>query len=277
MERRVIGEWPAIPSGVLWDFYGVPRDRIAFGCGLAGGSPFLIWRMRLNLENRGGYPYTLLVDPGIEVWRKFGYNAAALLQALMADEECATGLVEGIDNITLTWLDAAIGRLRPLPISPSRSDLALCWVLSAVSQSSSFVHGGVPPSLEECAGWLAGLPVCFRLGGGWLVSGCTLHARAYGTRLVFDPDFGSPVQQREEEEGELILRTWRSAERDHELGVAVRALSDVPAEGWGKPAKAVLHEIERRRLLAVHAIAEGAERGRSRQLLVEVPRLSTVG
>jgi hypothetical protein len=260
VERRRFGRWPSIPEGILGDYYGLSPHGMVFGCGVSGDHLFLIWRSRQNVQNRGGYPYTLLIDPGLDAWRAFGNNAAALLQAMLADAPLRAGLVDDVDRITLDWLECSLGALRPVDCAtaPARGDAAALWMLSAAARSM-LVFGGAMPDVETCARWLAALPPCFRVAGGWLVSGCLPHAEAYGARLVFEPEFGAPPDAGQIGRGASMLRRWRAAEAHPELGAAVRMLSQIPAEWWGAPVTAVFEHIERRHVASLEDIARVAE------------------
>ena len=85
-ERRRIGRWPDIPPGVLGDF----AVRARGGClvvwrGRTGiQRPFLILRQRQNPERRGGYPFCVLLDPDDGIWERFGWNGAALADAIVS-------------------------------------------------------------------------------------------------------------------------------------------------------------------------------------------------
>lgn len=82
-ERRRIGPWPAIPEATLRDSYGLQPNAWCFGMGVLTGQPFLIFRQRQNVENRGGYPFSLLLDPGPDLWQRFEWNGAAVIAALL--------------------------------------------------------------------------------------------------------------------------------------------------------------------------------------------------
>ena len=71
-ERRRIGQWPAVPEATLRDTYGLTATSWCYGAGTLGRQPFVILRQRQNIENRGGYPFSLLLDPGEAVWQRFG-------------------------------------------------------------------------------------------------------------------------------------------------------------------------------------------------------------
>src|SRR5262249_10799788 len=85
-ERRRIGQWPAVPEATLRDPEGLTATSWCYGVGTLGKQPFVILRQRQNIEQRGGYPFSLLLDPGEEVWQRFGWNGAALVAAILQNE-----------------------------------------------------------------------------------------------------------------------------------------------------------------------------------------------
>ncbi len=85
-ERARVGAWPEDFSvtAEFEDTYSLPfgRQLLSYGAGVRDGQPFLIVRQRQNEDDRGGYAYTVLLDPGEDVWERFGFNAARLLLAI---------------------------------------------------------------------------------------------------------------------------------------------------------------------------------------------------
>ena len=77
VERRRIGAWGEVPRGALEDTYGMPGEAVSYGCGLLEGQPCLILRQRQTTDIGRTYAFSLLLDPGAEVWARFGWNAAA--------------------------------------------------------------------------------------------------------------------------------------------------------------------------------------------------------
>lgn len=81
------------------------------GVGEIKGSRFVFFRELQNRENRGGCPYTALIDPGEEVWRLYNENSALLLRNIMKDESFDELIVREPNRLTATKIDAFIERL----------------------------------------------------------------------------------------------------------------------------------------------------------------------
>ncbi len=204
-ERARIGGWPPIPTDTLQDTYGLRVDALSYGVGVLREEPFLIVRERQNVGHRGGYPYTLLLDPGEPVWEQFGWNAAQLLLAILRTPLSSRLLAEP-ESFTAATLESALGSLAADPgaraVPPGPEDLRALCVGSATlprfarGRPSIIVTPGAlglagRPGPAEMAAALAGLPPCFRPAQGWLVGGGAAHGPALGARLILD-DQGGP-------------------------------------------------------------------------------------
>src|SRR2546422_833144 len=100
-ERVRLGDWPEFPSGEIEDDHGLTSGEISFGVGVLPPAPFLVLRERQSAGTRF-YSFTLLLDPGRDVWLRFGWTGASLLSALLAASAFAAQL-----------------RLRPEDVSPA--------------------------------------------------------------------------------------------------------------------------------------------------------------
>ena len=227
-ERRKIGQWPSIPEATLRDTYGLAVNAWSFGLGTLGKQPFVILRQRQNTDNRGGYPFSLLIDPGEEAWQRFGWNAAAVVASLLnAEEPVRTQLFENPERCSAEALERIVAELaprRPLGVAPINGSAdgiqSLCLTSCAsaepiVASSSSL---GLPERLDadRMALSLEALPLCFRLSAGWLVGGGAAHGRAFGANLVIDEQVGVDADrvEREVELGHRYWLAWKSpAER----------------------------------------------------------------
>jgi hypothetical protein len=239
-ERVRFGMWPEIAGGVLGDSYGLMPPAYSFGVGVLARTPFLIIRARLNMEVRGGYPYTLLIDPGEAVWNSYGWNAARMIydlvsgpymqQLLDSPEECTQDFVDNLfaggekTSLRKQTVSQELGRLlagslcreRPLIIAPSQLLLSERpdpqWMASVMNQ----------------------LDPVFRIGGGWLVGGGSAHAKALGVNLILDEQ-GAASQVANEESPEAESRFMKAVEiikSDPEIHAFFRPYLDMPAWQW---------------------------------------------
>ncbi len=185
-ERRRIGQWPAIPEGALRDSYRLTADTWCYGLGTLGQQPFVILRQKQNVENRGGYPFSLLLDPGDPVWQRFEWNGAALVSAILA-HPAKDLLIQTPERCTVDALERIVNELVAAPRSGAASDEFRSLVLASCLQNEPIVAAlAERPDPERMAAMLSALPICFRLAAGWLVNGGAAHGQALGANLVLD-------------------------------------------------------------------------------------------
>lgn len=193
LERYRIGDWPSILEGALSDTYLLSVQEIRFGVGLLQDqSPFLILRQRQHIENRGGYAFTLLLDPGTPVWETFEWNGAALADCILKDQtgRMLLSAPEEVSERQVTTM------LENLTYEPNRSDpewtrFHSFWVGAMLEQDpviASPKHADLDqwPQLDKTADLLSRLLPCFRCGFGWLMGGSKEQGAAFGAQLVFD-------------------------------------------------------------------------------------------
>ncbi len=205
-ERMRIGSWPSLAAGTLGDSYGLIPGKLAFGVGILASEPFLIIRSRVNIDGRGGYPYTLLLDPGIEVWRRYGWNAAHLISEL-SNEKAARVLWESPQEMTDCQLAVILEGLPAAPFAPAEaSDSERFYQILAGSMTQQKPIVISPDDLALTArpepSWVASLisvlPTAFRLGEGWLFGGGIAHAGVLGVRVILDDqNYSAPAVGRE--------------------------------------------------------------------------------
>ena len=219
--------WDRYPSPSEWPYSGIDKlpasvnDRQGLG-GLSGEPSFpsfgfhahgdrwhLILR-RLNADNRGGYPYTILLDPGRELWGAWGWNPARLLHALLSQ---ASGQGNGIipqlydptRNISIEQVESALRDLPKVPIEASNSDTPLgsCWLRAWLERDEIAGHeSGTPKSatsrevasggnclmvLAEFAGQLDRLPAFIRMGVGWIYGGNAQLGHIHRVPIALNP------------------------------------------------------------------------------------------
>jgi hypothetical protein len=194
-ERRRIGEWTKLPMSIFEDYLGLRGGLPWFGFFAPDAQrPFLAWRVLQHPEQRGGYPFTLLLDPGDDVYERFEWNTGRLLAALFEQAgQPGRPLLEQPQRITADDLHALLVRLPTQPGEPlaEASTPRLYWVAGALADRVL----AVPPSAlslaqRPSASWVARcqdlLPIGLRNGRGWLVGGSSAQAQQLGARLVLD-------------------------------------------------------------------------------------------
>lgn len=227
-ERRRIGTWPAIPEAMLRDTYGLQANVWSYGLGVLEKQPFLIFRQRQNVESRGGYPFSLLLDPGDPLWERFEWNAAALIVGLL--NASPVQLFQTPESCSADTLDRLLDATQPLSLAPTNESYA------ELLASSLYQAVIVParPEPGQFAAALSQVPVCFRAGGGFLIGGAPAHSRALGANLVFDP------QSRETSAaGPDILAAWNAYRKQPFL----QAREAKPAWQWDEPPKDFLDSL----------------------------------
>jgi hypothetical protein len=262
-ERHRIGAWSAIPREVLESSYGLPGDSMTYGVGILDDClPFLIVRVSQLTDIGRDYAYSLLLDPGREVWERFGWNAADLLRTILADEIGKTVLSDP-ETLTIEDLVHRFSLLKPMAPNlarPKASDQTLdqiaCWIGAAFSDepvvlppnSLGFANR---PSLDGVAELLSRIPQPgMRAGRGWLIGGSREHGESLGARLVLDEgmqEVASPVEciQR----GYQALEALRRIAANSEFGSALAKLEGLLFCEWNQGASASAL-LERLQLLA---------------------------
>jgi hypothetical protein len=242
-ERRRVGLWAGVPTEALASLYGLDRGRLSYGVGwLFGKEPVLIVRQLQNVLDRGGYPLSILLDPGRAVWERFGWNAAALTFTLFEQAD-APGrlLLEEPDAATQESLDTLLESLEPPQLRAELSDARFISLLVCDSVLPEPIDGRAvalglerEPTPYSLARLLESLPPCFRCGAGWLVAGGKETGKALGSCLVMDESSKTPPADFEKraERGQRLLDAWRSVERDGEFRTELSEASRIPAREW---------------------------------------------
>jgi hypothetical protein len=224
--RAKVGMWPAISEGVLQDIYGL-YGGIAFGMGCLEDRRFLILRQRQNLQNRGGYAYTFLLDPGISIWRRFQWNAAALAVSILADAETSSAFLKDVESCTSARIEALLARLQPVQSGGAVDNTAISLLAGSLHRDGVLTtHGRI--SMRDMSASIEGLPVPLR-GQTFLVGGCRLHAEVLGTGLTWDDEGGKVSLEVEEvvSAGSELISGWRSTNVK-----STAAIEELPAFLW---------------------------------------------
>ncbi len=191
--RAEIGDWPvSIPVGTLSDTYGASNKIIGFGVGEKEGRRFIILRQLQNIQNRGGYAYTILLDFGEEVRRKADYNDAVIIRNILADPVLKHYLLnkpEVVGGIRRTKL---FTRLEQSYLRTSTSeDTALQPFMEDIgTEKDPMVFGAssmAEPTPERLAQAIAALSEEERKKFTFLIRGASIHGQFLGIRRVWDP------------------------------------------------------------------------------------------
>ncbi len=251
-ERRRIGEWP-IPEPTLQSNYGIEvLGALSFGCAILDQQPYLIFRERQG-EERGGYPFTLLLDPGREIWQEWKWNGAALIQALLNSDgrEALFLQPERLDEPALARILVGLPVPAQRSVAPAADDWLGLWVGSNLAEEPLTVAADVlgfstrpdPASICKLA---AVLPPCFQIGSGWLIAGTPAQGRTYGAKLLIDeqPETTSGELNRIRSAGMEVWRTWREFMSNPSVAEPIMRLAGTPAGCWDEDVRSVLDDLE---------------------------------
>jgi hypothetical protein len=249
-ERRRIGSWTSIAVGTLEDVYGLSGHDLSFGCGVQENALVLIIR-QAQKQGQRLYAYSLLLDPGDDVWRRFGWNVASLVLALFGGVEPGEAapdclgqqLLERPESFNEESLVAGVESLRPPTLSAAAlSDLPALWVGAIYSSEPITVAPqsiglAARPRITEMAAALATLPPSFRAGRGWLVGGSAIHSRTFGAQLVLDDWLtgGTADVQEHINRGELYGAAWKTLARHARYAPVIGKKLDAPIWTWEAP------------------------------------------
>lgn len=248
-ERHRLGSWPSIPREVLESTYGLPGESMIYGLGVLDDcQPFLVIRVRQVTEIGRSYAYSLLLDPGRDVWVRFGWNAADLLRAILEDEVGELLLLRP-ESLTAEDLKQHLDRLLPqrTPLAPERhgpptqsTELFHHWVGAAFASDPIVLSPGTlgfaeRPTHQQLIDQLYQFPqACFRVGAGWLVGASGEHAAALGAHLVIDDQLNgesSPASDNAER-GRQATDAWLTILQRDEFKGALLDLEGVPFCEW---------------------------------------------
>lgn len=194
--RLRVGKWWPDNPGFVWDYYGLDDLKLSFGVGEYEEKRFLIFRMRQNITNRGGYPYTLLLDPGEAIWRRAGNNGPAIIQKIMEDKELYDKLMEEPDNIPYMFGNITKFLKERFALVDFNVDgkpnKELRALFEQAGQQEEIIVVGKDfmkekPTPQEIAGNLASLPEDLRKRVNFIIGGGKSHAKACNAKIVWDP------------------------------------------------------------------------------------------
>jgi|GEM_PF-3209304 len=273
-ERRRVGAWPAIPRGPLEDTYGLPGESTIYGLGvLEDCQPFLILRRRQITDAGRSYAFTLLLDPGRDVWLTFGWNAAELLRAILSDQ-IGDELLLRPDALPTEGLTQRLAQLKPsapaskeapAPSSPA-SRLLNCWIAGAFSDEpvafppSAFGFDARPQHAEIARLLTQISQPCFRAGMGWLVGGSREHGQSLGARFVLDEGADTDESSLSvlADSGQQIGAAWELLASHPESAAEIRRLEQLPLYEWEGGAAVSGGAAHERLLLLARLVGEDA-------------------
>jgi hypothetical protein len=188
--RCEIGGWDLADKGPLYDTYGIPKGGWTVGFGILNNQGFLFLKTKQTAGART-YPFTILFDPGEEIWHKFGWNAAHLAFSITyEDNKYQTELVNNPESFGVEKLEAMTKSLRSYEIPPKNSPISEL-IAGTVFETEPLAVNPLqlensPPALEEIVSQIEALPFFLRTGNGWLFGGSSENAAGLGIKLVFD-------------------------------------------------------------------------------------------
>ena len=268
-ERARVGRWPDTVTAASSDFedtFDIPSGAglLSYGVGVIDGGAVLILRQRQNEQDRGGYPYTLLLDPGADGWRAFGWNAPLLATSLRANPTLWTDLLDHPERFSSELLlRERLSPVSPVALPAPVEEPDIGAVLAATLQSDSLYVPAAAiglsgrPSLDDMARALDALPAFVRVGGGWVIGGGRGARATFGCRAVID-DVSQSGQV--DERTQLALARGRELlEQTHAVrhlpsSSSVKALLDLPPFEWKGSLSAVLDAVSATALAVTGAI-----------------------
>lgn len=240
---------------------GLSPERFDFGVGSDPGGNFVFVRTLVAPEHRGGYPLTVIVDPGVDLWSELGWNGAWLahwwleMESLVArwtDPKPASEVSP--DEVRTAVLRAVEGygswKQRTADSSAARSDENTQGFLDALVEGTFSENPSPTVSLESiglgdwptpliAAGWMEDLPPTFRVGLGWGFSEATTVRRVFGAKVLLRSGGGRdglPSESGSEwKEGSRIRRLFEAAVHSGTHGECVQALLAAPMSAWRPP------------------------------------------
>lgn len=255
VQRLRMGIWPPIPNGTLQDLYGLLPGKRAYGLGILDGQPFLVIRERQNAHSRGGYAYTLLLDPGEEIWQSFGWNAAWLLSEILNNPIACKLLLSEPEKCTPQAFEEIFGALQTIPNSWTYTDQSYdgvaLWV-GAIRSPGQVVVDPARFGIEDfftpntLASVLNQLPLCFRCGMGWLVGAGQVHGAYLGAKLIINAERSCSAQDVEELvlRGHATLEGFRTLTSRSQYYTIAQTLSRTPVWKWQLDVARFLNTLE---------------------------------
>lgn len=259
-ERRRIGVWPkTITTEILQERYGLSERKPAFGVGLFGETPFLIFR-RIEPHKERTYPLTVLLDPGEAVWEEYEWNAAHLLYTLFVEDESPGQKIlyeaekfHSAQDLEKLFQELERKSLPDAAISADEEKVWQWWIASLTSATpviaspdGEVIGLNARPAIASMANLLSRVPASLRTGKGWLIGGNQGQVKPMGVHFVFDD--GKTVANAAEvgkqtlemvQQGKEYLAAFDAAHN----APAVASFFNQPLWQWEKQSEYTAHEL----------------------------------
>ena len=191
-ERAREGRWPDERfKGFLSDIYGLQGSKIGYGAGEMEGRKIIVLRQRQNLSNRGGYPYTIVLEPGEEVLQKAGGNGAVIVRNILADPVLKHYALNEPNYFFGNLNNLLLARLNQSYFNTFKKSVATANPLVDNPQNESgFTVVGpssIPePTPEELAEVIANMDEDSRRKFTFIIRGHSAHGKAIGANHIWD-------------------------------------------------------------------------------------------
>lgn len=190
LERCRLGGFPEIDEGFLSDLYALRPGEISFGIGEKEGRRFITIRQRQNIKDRGGYAYSLLLDPGEKIWRMASWNGALIIHNILQDPALKK-LLTNPEEFRMENIITVLENKNWATIL-QRDEKIIQLFQNARSAQTPMVIGPEyfteRPTPEKFAEALGALPESERKEITWLIGGGRIHGVALGSKIVWDPE-----------------------------------------------------------------------------------------
>jgi hypothetical protein len=228
--RCQIGEWHRIESGALQDKFGLKKESFAIGVGTDERSAFLVFKeLQIGTANRE-YAYTLLLDPGADVWEAAHWNPLHFVGFLLKPErsELVLKTPEKIweNPKLLETLLADIkkeleqGEVSNQPFGGFNEDDDFFFLIAGMGLpgaseiDNALVFHTPRPVFNKLQWKLNDLPEFLRFGQGWFIGGQKENAPSFRLKLIVldTPEKQSNSVEAQEfvDKGKAFLRNWET-------------------------------------------------------------------
>lgn len=236
--RCRIGSWNVVP-GVLSDLYGIPESGWIIGFGILAGESFLFLKTMQRGAGGRPYAYTILLDPGEEIWEKFGWNAVSFALSLLNRNQYFEQLLNKPDFFDENRLKSMVEGLSPLKFEAKYGKLSdliagSIFVEKPIAVNPKALGFGVS-DFEDIAAQIESLPPFLRTGKGWLFGGSLENAKYLGANVVFDENAVN-LNQKEieqiEHEGSILQQDLNHFSHLPEINPVLEEYRKVPIWQW---------------------------------------------
>lgn len=238
--RCRIGEWGQVNTGLLSEQYGISDNEWAIGFGIDKENGYLFLKTFKEYQGRQ-YPFSLMLDPGEEIWGQFEWNAANLAYSLKKNpENLLSKLFYEAESISESNLSGMIRHLQKYTFDPILDKVSLI-IAGSISENELFglslSHLGQEfvGFSKNLASQLQSLPPFLRTGKGWMFKVGVANVIDMGVGLVFDKNISEIDQAKLDkilDNGSRILQNWRSLDENSKQ--KLKSLSQIPTWLWQK-------------------------------------------